>query len=45
MAINNISILIVGLLITGLGVAKVYGYTRGIEGGKGKPVIEQICGT
>ena len=38
-------LLLVGSMFTFFGVAKIYGLSRGVEGGCGKPVGEKLCGT
>ena len=35
----------VGLMFTGLGLAKVYGFARGIQGGGCKPTRDRVCGS
>ena len=35
----------VGIPFTVLGVLKVYGFCRGIEGGANKPLADRLCGT
>ena len=35
----------VGIPLTVMGVLKVYGFCRGIEGGANKPLADQLCGT
>jgi hypothetical protein len=35
----------VGLMFTILGSLKVWGLTRGIVGGAGKPFAQRLCGT
>jgi hypothetical protein len=35
----------VGVTFTLLGALKIYGYTRGIIGGGGKPAAQRICGS
>jgi hypothetical protein len=37
--------LVAGLLFTGLGIAKVYGQFRGIQGGGCKPALVRACGS
>jgi len=37
--------LLVGLTFTSLGVLKLYGLARGIEGGPGKPWLTRLRGT
>jgi hypothetical protein len=37
--------LLIGVLFTVLGCLKVYGVTRGMVGGGGKPLWERLCGT
>jgi len=36
---------LVGVTFTLLGSVKLYGFSRGVVGGKDKPVKEQLCGT
>jgi hypothetical protein len=36
---------LVGTTFTLLGLVKVYGLARGIEGGGGKPLGRRLCGT
>ena len=35
----------VGTMLTALGALKLYGLARGIEGERGKPLGQYICGT
>jgi hypothetical protein len=35
----------VGLTFTSLAALKIYGYTRGIVGGGGKPASQRLCGS
>lgn len=35
----------VGVIFTFLGSLKFYGLQRGIEGGRGKPLGQRLCGT
>jgi hypothetical protein len=35
----------IGVAFTAMGLAKVYGLVRGIEGGGGKPLRQRACGT
>jgi len=37
--------LVIGMSFTLLGAAKLYGLSRGIEGGGGKPLSQRMCGT
>lgn len=37
--------LAVGVPFTALGLAKVYGLSRGIRGGGGKPTRDRVCGS
>jgi hypothetical protein len=34
-----------GLIFTSLAFLKFYGLQRGIEGGRGKPLLQRPCGT
>jgi hypothetical protein len=36
---------VIGVTFTLLGCLKLYGLCKGIEGGKDKPVAQQLCGT
>jgi hypothetical protein len=36
---------LVGITFTLLGLIKLYGLLRGIEGGGGKPFTQRLCGT
>jgi hypothetical protein len=36
---------VVGVLFTSLASLKFYGLARGIEGGRGKPLGQRLCGT
>jgi hypothetical protein len=36
---------LVGTIFTLVGVLKLYGLVRGIEGGQGKPIGQRLCGT
>jgi hypothetical protein len=37
--------LTVGLMFTGMGGLKMYGYLRGVVGGRDKPTFQYLCGT
>jgi hypothetical protein len=37
--------LIVGLTLTLMGGLKLYGYVRGVVGGRDKPAFQYLCGT
>ncbi len=37
--------LVIGCTFTLLGLAKLYGLARGIEGGANKPISQRLCGT
>lgn len=36
---------LVGLMMTAVAILKLYGLSRGIEGGAGKPTMQRLCGT
>jgi hypothetical protein len=36
---------VVGLTFTLLGALKLYGLSRGVVGGAGKPFVTRLCGT
>jgi hypothetical protein len=36
---------LVGVCFTVFGSLKLYGIARGIEGGRDKPTVQQLCGT
>jgi hypothetical protein len=36
---------LVGVVFTSVACLKFYGLRRGIEGGRGKPFRQQLCGT
>jgi hypothetical protein len=38
-------LLLVGIAFSVMGGLKVYGLTRGIEGGSDKPVAQRLCGS
>ena len=43
--LNTLPILVVGLALTFVGSAKLYGFTKGIEGGANKSFKDKLCGT
>jgi hypothetical protein len=42
--LSNLPPLVVGLSLTGIGIVKFYGLSRGIEGGADKPFRQRLCG-
>lgn len=37
--------LVVGVVFSAMGMLKLYGYRRGLVGGRDKPTFEHLCGT
>jgi hypothetical protein len=45
MALDWVIPVTVGVIFTLLACLKFYGLHRGIKGGRGKPLIQRLCGT